>query len=89
MYRKFIETLQQWERRNTKEPLMVVGARQVGKTWLLKKFCSETFSNYVYINFEENPSFSTAFDGALSPEIILQNLGIMLGKRFLQKQQFF
>ncbi len=89
MYRKFIETLQQWERQNTKEPLMVVGARQVGKTWLLKKFCSETFSNYVYINFEENPSFSTAFDGALSPETILQNLGIMLGKKISAETAIF
>lgn len=89
MYRKFIETLQQWEKQNTKEPLMVVGARQVGKTWLIRKFCSETYLNYVYINFEENPSYVTAFDGSLSPETILQNLGILLGKKISAETAIF
>jgi len=89
MYRKFIETLVQWEKQKTKEPLMVVGARQVGKTWLLKKFCSETYPNYIYINFEENPACTSAFDGSLSPEEILKNLGILLGKKILPETAIF
>ena len=80
MYRKFQEVLSCWEKERTKEPLMICGARQVGKTWLIKHFCEETYSDYVYINFEENPDYSTAFDDSLSPETVLRKLGIMLGR---------
>ena len=76
MYRKFQEVLTCWEKERTKEPLMICGARQVGKTWLIKHFCEETYSDYVYINFEENPDYSTAFDDSLSPETVLRKLGI-------------
>ena len=43
MYRKFIEQLRIWEKNKTKEPLLVTGARQVGKTWLIKEFCKEEY----------------------------------------------
>lgn len=43
MYRKFQEVLSCWEKERTKEPLMICGARQVGKTWLIKHFCEETY----------------------------------------------
>ena len=68
MYRKFISQLRQWEEANIKEPLLVIGARQVGKKWLIKEFCRNVYQDYVYINFEERDDFASAFDGSLSPE---------------------
>ena len=53
MERKFIKQLQNWKQKNIKEPLMVVGARQIGKTYIINKFCKENYKNYIYLNFED------------------------------------
>ena len=47
MYRKFYGVLEEWEDKKTKEPLLVAGARQVGKTWIIKKFCSERYNDHL------------------------------------------
>ena len=80
MYRKFSKTLEEWESNSIKEPLLVVGARQVGKTWIIKDFCENRYSDYVYINLEEQSSLISAFAGDLSPKTILRNLSILLGR---------
>ena len=43
MYRKFIEELDKWEENNVQEPMLVIGARQVGKTWIIKHFCENRY----------------------------------------------
>lgn len=80
MYRKFVEELQEWERENIKEPLLVIGARQVGKTWIIKSFCEQTYADYVYINLEEQKDLASIFEGNLNPEEIIKNLGMYLGR---------
>lgn len=47
MKRKFYNTLISWKENNIEMPLMVVGARQIGKTYLINKFCEENFSEYI------------------------------------------
>ena len=53
MYRTKIKGLINWKLSKNRKPLIVLGARQVGKTWLIKEFGKSEFSNIVYINFEE------------------------------------
>ncbi|MBR4514232.1 MAG: ATP-binding protein [Lachnospiraceae bacterium] len=80
MYRKFYEELKKWEEDKVQEPLLVIGARQVGKTWLIKQFCEDTYQDYIYINLEERKDISSIFDGNLTPEDILRNISILLGR---------
>ncbi|HBA37173.1 MAG TPA: ATPase, partial [Firmicutes bacterium] len=51
MFRKIEEELHAWKK-DFNKPLMLIGARQTGKTYILEKFCKENFDNYVYINLE-------------------------------------
>ena len=81
MYRKFYDIISKWEEDNTKEPLLVTGARQVGKTWVIKKFCDENYKDYIYINLEEQKDLVSVFDGNLTPDDILKKLGMVLGRK--------
>ena len=81
MYRKFYEELSFWEDNNIKEPMLIMGARQIGKTWLIKKFCEDRYKEYVYINLEEREDIKSIFEGNMSPKTILTNLGIVLGRK--------
>jgi predicted AAA+ superfamily ATPase len=54
MYRTAIEELHKWKRNEIKKPLINRGARQVGKTWLMKEFGRVAFEKTVYISFDNN-----------------------------------
>ena len=81
MFRKFYDVLSRWEENNVQEPMLVVGARQVGKTWIIRKFCSERYERYVYFNFEANPELESIFEGSLEPKAIIEGLEILFGCR--------
>ena len=81
MKRKFYEELIKWEKENIKEPLLVIGARQVGKTWIIKKFCSERYNDHLYLNFESEPGLSDIFEESLEPYEILKKIGIYKGRK--------
>ncbi|MCL1879063.1 MAG: AAA family ATPase [Actinomycetia bacterium] len=51
-----------WKNSNHKKPIIINGARQVGKTWLLKEFGSRCFDNVAYVNFDNNAAMSMLFD---------------------------
>lgn len=68
---------------------MVIGVRQSGKTWLLKHFCEKHYSDWLYINLEEQPSFQSAFDGDLSPRSILRNISILAGRTITENTALF
>ena len=85
MERRLFEKLAEWETESVKEPLMLIGVRQVGKTWLIKHFCKERYEDTFYVNLEEQPSFQSAFDGDLSPAVLLRNLGILAGRTITEK----
>lgn len=57
MYRKIEKNLEEWKN-NYKMPLMLVGARQTGKTYVLEKFCKSNFENYIYINIRKRAGYS-------------------------------
>ena len=62
MYRKTLNDLVEWKDRPSRKPLIIRGARQVGKTWLVRKF-ADRFDNLVEINFDKNPEKAQLFDG--------------------------
>lgn len=57
MNRKFYDELNSWKNSKNGVPLMVVGARQVGKTHIINKFCQENYKNYYYLNFMKEKKF--------------------------------
>ena len=65
-----------WKSQSKKKPLILMGARQVGKTFILKKFGEQEYKNTVYLNFENNPRLCKLFDSSLDPKIILKSLTI-------------
>jgi len=70
-----------WQGSPRRKPLLLRGARQVGKTWLLKAFGAREYAQTVYLNFEEDPGLGGLFAGSLSPKDVLRNLGLYLGRR--------
>ena len=61
MKRKAIEELYRWKARTDRKPLIVQGARQVGKTWLMKEFAKEAYQKCAYVNFEDNDMLRQLF----------------------------
>ena len=59
--RKIYQSLIEWKKQTEKMCLVVKGARQVGKTFIIDKFARENYENYVYINFDENPGYKVIF----------------------------
>ena len=79
--RRSIETvLEQWRARPQRKPLVVLGARQVGKTYALEQFGKRSFPSTHIINFEQNPLFGEVFKGSLEPARILQELALVQGR---------
>ena len=76
MYREAIASLNKWKEDKFRKPLIVRGARQVGKTWLLQEFARSSYSKFVYVNFEETPALQTIFADDFNVERILTVLGI-------------
>ena len=74
MQRDAMDALLNWKNNPRHKPLMVFGARQVGKSYLLERFAKEGYQSYVVLNLEQSASLRTAFEGDLSPRTILSNL---------------
>ena len=76
MYREKIEELKKWKESKERKPLILRGARQVGKTWLMKTFGEEYYEKYAYINFDNNPRMEQLFSSDYNIERIIQGLKI-------------
>ncbi len=63
MQRKILQSLQNWKQNPNRKPLIIQGARQVGKTWAMKHFGEQSFEQIAYINFDNNPRMKTLFSG--------------------------
>ena len=79
MKRLISKQLKQWKTQADRKPLLLMGARQVGKTYALKAFGEAEFDNTLYLNFETTPSLARLFSDTLKPEIILQALSLEMG----------
>lgn len=81
MYRIAIEKLKRWKESKNRKPLIIEGARQVGKTWLMKEFGNLYYSDTVYINFDSNSTMKELFDSDLNVERIILGLELYTGKK--------
>ncbi len=79
MQRFAIETLKIWKQKKNRKPMLVMGARQVGKTWLMKEFGKTYYSKVAYISFYNNKRMKDAFEMDFDIQRILMNLNIESG----------
>ena len=81
MYRYAMENLCEWKNKKNRKPLIIEGARQVGKTWLMKEFGKQEYTNTVYINFDSNSRMAELFSADLDITRILRGIEIYTGKK--------
>lgn len=81
MYRSAIEDLKKWKAGKHRKPLIIRGARQVGKTWLMKEFGSKFYTQCVYINFDNNERMKNLFEGDLEVQRIIMGLELYAGHK--------
>ena len=81
MYREAIKKLDKWKSSRYRKPLIIEGARQVGKTWLMKEFGKTAYKDTVYINFDSNTAMSELFSTDLRPERLIAGIEIYSGKK--------
>jgi len=86
LYPKLIE----WKNKERAMPLMLIGARQTGKTYLLKEFCKNEYAEFLYFNFDDNEHFASFFSESLTPSSIVSKMEIYLNREIdIQHTIFF
>lgn len=81
MYRFAIEKLYKWKESKYRKPLIIEGARQVGKTWLMKEFGEKAYQDTVYINFDANSRMSELFAADLDTDRLILGLELYAGRK--------
>jgi predicted AAA+ superfamily ATPase len=80
MQRTLMNDLIVWKNKSRRKPLILRGARQTGKTWLLQEFGKQSFSDSVYVRLEDNAAMESLFSGSLSPSRLLEGLEAYSGR---------
>ncbi|MGI6393515.1 MAG: ATP-binding protein [bacterium] len=78
MKRNIENKLMEWKNSSRRKPLIIRGARQVGKTWSVKKFGNENFDEMVVLDFEKNRRLHSFFESDLDPKRILQDIELVM-----------
>ena len=86
MYRIAIEKLLKWKQSKRRKPLIIEGARQVGKTWLMKEFGRQAYEDTVYINFDSNSRMAELFASDLDTERLIMGLELYAGRKIDPKK---
>lgn len=81
MYRTAIEQLYRWKESKHRKPLIIEGARQVGKTWLMKEFGRKAYPDTIYINFDSNSRMAELFSADLNPDRLIFGIELYAGKK--------
>ncbi|MFL0839713.1 ATP-binding protein [Vibrio parahaemolyticus] len=82
MNRKHLQKLIAWKNSKTRKPLLIEGARQTGKTFLLQDLLGREFKKVLKIDFLESPQLMEAFSGSLNPKAIITNIELLTGEAF-------
>jgi len=85
MKRDLYNKLLDWKTLRDRKPLILTGARQVGKTYLLTKFAEENYKNALYINFEKQKNLHSLFESNIAASVIIQNLSLAFGVKIEPK----
>lgn len=88
MKRKIEEKLLVWKKRKERKPVILNGARQVGKTYILKEFGREYFENVIYVNLEINRQVRSYFEENMEPQKILRYLETVAGEKIMPERTF-
>lgn len=83
MRRNAIHDLIDWKTREDRKPLVLKGARQVGKTWLMKEFGANYYDNFVYFNFDEEDQLKSIFEMNKNPQRIIELLSLIVGEKII------
>ena len=81
MKRKIMEELKKWKESKNRKPLILHGARQVGKTYIINQFGKECFDDIIYVNFETNARLASDFEDDISPQVIINRLEMFMGRK--------
>ena len=84
--RKAIEQLAAWKARDDRKPMILKGARQVGKTWLMKEFGKTYYDNYVYVNFDEEDEIKSLFETNKNPYRLVELLSLIVGEKIIPEK---
>ncbi|MBQ9900957.1 MAG: ATP-binding protein [Clostridia bacterium] len=86
MYRKIMQFLEEWKQSPHRKPLILQGARQVGKTYSLLAFGRAHYENVAYFNFETNPRLNATFDEDISPAYLIPILSHIAGQTIVREK---
>lgn len=81
MYRTAIDKLYKWKESKYRKPLIIEGARQVGKTWLMKEFGRQAYGDTVYINFDSNTRMAELFASDLNTDRLIMGIELYIGRK--------
>ncbi len=86
MYRKIINDLLKWKNDKNRKPLILRGARQVGKTYIIKQFGSENYDGVAYFNFDHDTELYNLFENSKDPKRIIEQLSFIYGKAIIPEK---
>ena len=81
MKREIINNLIKWKESENRKPLIIHGARQVGKTYIVKKFGKENYDNLIYVNFETNQELSSQISDSIDAKYVINKLELFYGEK--------
>ena len=86
MKRNALESLMQWKSSEDRKPMVLKGARQVGKTWMMKEFGRTAYDSFVYFNFDEEDELKSIFEVNKNPQRIVELLSLIAGEKILPEK---
>ena len=86
MYRKIMDYLKEWKHSEHRKPLILQGARQVGKTYSILEFGRTCYENVAYFNFETNPKLNETFAENISPDYLIPILSHIAGQTIIREK---
>lgn len=86
MEREIVSELLKWKNSKNRKPLIVHGARQVGKTYIIKKFGKENYDNLIYVNFETNQELSSQIAESIDAKYVINKLELFFGEKILPEK---
>ena len=86
MYRKVLEELMAWKASHRRKPLVLRGARQVGKTWLMKELANTAYDDFIYISFDKDVDAIRIFNDTKDPKLIIERLALIQNKKILPER---
>ena len=86
MKRNALKALMQWKSSEDRKPMVLKGARQVGKTWLMKEFGRTAYDSFVYFNFDEEDELKSIFEVNKNPQRIVELLSLIAGEKILPER---